>query len=130
MGVSKYQLFLYARGNPSVHPFHVCTCLKPRRGNSLKAEVVRCDPAQKSASEASKLIDIMVEDIGKQGKLSRFRDKQIDHSEPVETHDYVSAAANMLRWLEGCEEVPRLDAVDFVGVRVVHGGHRFTRRQR
>ncbi len=95
-------------------------------GNSLKLEVVRCSPAQKNASEGAKLIDIIVEGIGKQPKLSRFPGKQIDHSEPIEAPDYAAAAANMLRWLDCREEVPPLENIDCVGVRVVHGGDRFT----
>jgi len=95
-------------------------------GNSLKVEVVRCDPEQKTASQATKLIDIIVEGIGREAKLSRFSGKKVDHSEPFEAENYADAAANILQWLARRDEVPPLDEIECVGVRVVHGGDRFT----
>jgi acetate kinase len=67
-------------------------------GNSLKSEMVLCDPAQKSASDGVKLIDIIVEEIGKQAKLSRFRGKEIEQSEPIQAEGYAAATASMLGW--------------------------------
>lgn len=81
-------------------------------GNSLKAEIVPCDPRQKNASEGTKLIHIIVEGIGKDAKLSCFRGKEIDQSEPIEAADSATAAASMLVWLARREEIPPLDRID------------------
>jgi hypothetical protein len=44
--------------------------------NSLKAEVVRCLPGQQAASDGVKVIDIIVEGVGKAATLSRYRGKE------------------------------------------------------
>ncbi len=92
-------------------------------GNSLKAEVVSCDPAEKSASDARYLKSVIVEGIGKEGKLSEYNGKAIAHSEPIEAPDYKTAAANILAWLHS--QLPSFSDCKLVGVRVVHGGPHF-----
>ena len=93
-------------------------------GNSLKAEVVSCDPAEKSASDARYLKSVIVEGIGKEGKLSEYNGKAIAHSEPIEAPDYETAAANIFAWLQS--HLPSISDCKLVGVRVVHGGPRFS----
>ena len=102
--------------------------------NSLKAGVVRCDPAQQTAADGEKLVEIICEGIGKQAKLSLYRGKNIASSEPIAARDFGEAAASILEWLgrresaSGSEhERPghELDGVDCACIRVVHGGARF-----
>jgi acetate kinase len=95
-------------------------------GNSLKAEVVSCDPAQETASDAESLKSVIVEGIGKEGKLSEYSGKSIAPSDPVKAPDYKTAAENIFDWLGSHLEHPSLSDYDLVGIRVVHGGSRFT----
>jgi acetate kinase len=94
-------------------------------GNSLKAEVVRCDPAEKTASDARYLKSVIVEGIGKDAKLSEYNGKAIAHSEPIEAPDYKTAAANIFEWLQSHLGRPSVSDYHLVGIRVVHGGPRF-----
>lgn len=96
--------------------------------NSLKAGIVRCPAAQVSASAGTKLVEVIVEGIGKDPRLSVYRGKSIAHSEPLQARDFSEAAASILGWLEGGSEHNRgwqMSQVGCVGVRVVHGGPRF-----
>ncbi|HLY43223.1 MAG TPA: acetate/propionate family kinase [Terracidiphilus sp.] len=98
--------------------------------NSLKAGIVMCRPEQRSASAGEKLVEVIAEGIGKDGKLSVYRGKSIEHSEPLAAHDFKEAAAGILGWLakSGSSQKPGwdLDRIDAIGIRVVHGGDRFT----
>jgi acetate kinase len=94
-------------------------------GNSLKAEIIRCDDAQEHAFEADKLISLSIEGIGKKPILLRYCDKTIVSTESVDALDYECAAESLLAWLDNNQrrdEIPALSEIDFVGVRVVHGG--------
>ena len=96
--------------------------------NSLKAELVRCQGGQKTASDGEKLISLMVEGIGREATLSRLRGKEAEHSESMAAQNYGEAASGLLRWLDQRREggLPGLDETGCVGVRVVHGGALFT----
>lgn len=97
--------------------------------NSLKAGIVCCGPHQNSASEASKVIELIVEGVGKRPTLSVYDGKKIAHSEPIAGRDFQEACASILSWLETHGGAARtqfsIDNLDCVGVRVVHGGHLF-----
>lgn len=97
--------------------------------NSLKAGIVSCEPEHCSASEDTKIIDVIVEGIGKQPKLGVYAGKEIAHSEPIAARDFAEAAESILTWLEGRAETAdahsRLKETGCIGVRVVHGGKRF-----
>ena len=95
-------------------------------GNSLKAEIVSCDPNQKSASEARYLKSVIVEGIGKEGKLSEYNGKAITHSESIDAPDYETASAKIFEWLQSHLASPSISDYQLVGVRVVHGGSRFS----
>jgi acetate kinase len=94
-------------------------------GNSLKAEVVSCESAEESASDAHYLKSVIVEGIGKEGRLSEYNGKAIARSEPIEAPDYNTAAASIFKWLESHLSRP-VSEYQLIGVRVVHGGARFT----
>lgn len=95
-------------------------------GNSLKTEVVSCDPGEKSASDAHYVKSVIVEDIGKEGKLSEYDGKTIAHSEPIDAPDYRTAAASIFEWLQSHLTHSSTSDYQLVGVRVVHGGARFS----
>lgn len=97
-------------------------------GNSLKAEIVECNPSQRHAFDGKKLISVGIEGIGKGPTLSKYHGKKIVHTEPIVASDYGQAAESLFSWLEGPreEKLPRLDDMRCVGLRVVHGGLRLT----
>jgi acetate kinase len=98
-------------------------------GNSLKAEVISCSSTQQLASEGRKLVSVILEGIGKTPCLSVLQGKETVHTEPMEAKDYGEAAASMLCWLEEEKRIAPRD-IQCVGVRVVHGGRRFTKAAR
>ena len=93
--------------------------------NSLKFELIDASEGQTFASEAKKLRACSIEGIGKgEAKLTVFRGHEIDHTEPCAAHDMGECARVAVRWLRGQGEA--LEDVALIGVRVVHGGPRFT----
>jgi len=92
-------------------------------GNSLKAELVRCDPNEPYAFTGTKLLSIGIEGIGKEPTISRYDHKISVSSDPIVAKDYEQAAESFLDWYENQSgQSPRLEQVDAVAVRVVHGG--------
>ena len=97
-------------------------------GNSLKAGIVSCEPEEQSASYALKTIEVIVEGIGKQATLGVYHGKEIAHSEPIAAGNFEEAAESILNWLEkrAAELSWSLKETGCIGIRVVHGGSRFT----
>jgi acetate kinase len=97
-------------------------------GNSLKAEIVCCEPRQQHAFAGTKLISVIIESIGQDPTLSKYQGKKIVETQPIEASNYGRAAESLFRWLEGplTEDLPSLDEIDCVGIRVVHGGLHLT----
>jgi acetate kinase len=96
---------------------------------SLKAGIVCCSAAQPSASAGTKLVEVIVEGIGKEPRLSLYRGKSIAHSEPLQACNFGEAAAGILRWLDqgamhNCDW--QMSQIRCVGIRVVHGGPKFS----
>jgi acetate kinase len=96
--------------------------------NSLKAGVVRCHPAQQTAADGQKLIEVICEGIGSEPKLSLYEGKKIASSEPIEARDFGQAAASILEWLARREDAGEslLNGIACACIRVVHGGPRLT----
>jgi acetate kinase len=91
-------------------------------GNSLKIDVIACRHDQRYAFEATKLLSVNIEGIGKEPKLSRLEEKKSVHSEPIEAEDYASATESFLNWYEQAgDELPKLTQIGRAAVRVVHG---------
>lgn len=99
--------------------------------NSLKAGIIGCGPREQSASDGVKLVEIILEGIRGDAKLSVYEGKKIASSIPVRAGNFEEAAQSILDWFEGEGKVqkPELDlsSVQCVGLRVVHGGVHFTR---
>ena len=100
-------------------------------GNSLKAGIVRCPPGHRSATDCAKLVEVIVEGIGKDARLSLYRGKHIARSEQIPAGDFRQAAHSILEWFEKESRNTAsgwdLAAIAALGVRVVHGGASFTR---
>jgi acetate kinase len=96
-------------------------------GNSLKVELIRCNPQQRHAFEGTKLLSTSIEGIGKNPSLSRMEKKESVSREPIAAGSYAEAAESFLRWYEQHSGggLPGLSEIDAVGVRVVHGGSYF-----
>lgn len=92
---------------------------------------MRCRSDQRSASDGTKLVEVIVEGIGKEAKLSVYAGKKIDSSESIRAANFEQAAAGILRWFDGksagSDSQWKIDEVSSVCIRVVHGGPRFTR---
>ena len=96
--------------------------------HSLKFELIETVPGQRFASQGVKLASAMIEGIGKGAKLQVFRRHEVIHEEPCEADDMPRGARRALTWLRA-QQVgarPLLEHVDFVAVRVVHGGSLYT----
>jgi acetate kinase len=93
-------------------------------GNSLKVEIVACDPPQGHAFEGTKLASVSIEGIGKEAKLLRYRGKKVVRTDPIEAGDFGQAIDSVLpRLADGnAAAEAALKAIDCVGIRVVHGG--------
>lgn len=94
-------------------------------GNSLKVEVVLCEPNQQFASEGKKLASVILEGIGKDPCMSVLQGKETIHTQPVRAKDFGEAATSIFSWLNDEKHISFSD-IDCIGVRVVHGGARFS----
>ena len=94
-------------------------------GNSLKVEVVSCSPTQQFASQGKKLVSVILEGVGKGPTLSVLRGKETTHTEPMQANDYGEAATSIFSWLEEKQHLAP-PGIERIGVRVVHGGRRFS----
>ena len=96
-------------------------------GNSLKAEIVSCRASQQYAFEGKTLLSVTIEGIGKDAGLSRMDDKKTLNTEKISAANYGAAAQALLIWCDAHADGAEwsLDALDGIGVRVVHGGREF-----
>src|ERR1700733_1682558 len=90
-------------------------------GNSLKVEMIRCEPGQSYAGEGSKQVSASIEGIGREPQLSQFEGKKRLTTESIEARDFAQAADSFLDWYEtwGTADKPALAEIDRVAVRVV-----------
>jgi acetate kinase len=98
--------------------------------NSLKLELIHCQPEQRWAFEGSKQFSVSIEGISHEAELSQFDGKKRIASESIEARDFAQAADSFLDWYgkRGTAENSdrsRVDRIDRVAVRVVHGGREF-----
>jgi acetate kinase len=98
--------------------------------NSLKFELVELQAGQRTASEAKKLASAVLDDIGKGAKLRVYDlhgdGREIAQTEDCDAGDMRAAARLALNWLRTHDELREaFGALDFAGVRVVHGGTRY-----
>jgi acetate kinase len=98
-------------------------------GNSLKIELIRCDPKQRHAFKGTKLLSVTIEGIEKKPALSQYEHKKLVSSDPIAADNYAQAPESFLHWHEkhASANLPGLEQMDAVAVRVVHGGPDFDR---
>ena len=87
--------------------------------------MVACAAGQSFAHEGRKLASVILEGIGKSPCLSVESGKKVVHTQPVPAKDWGEAASSVFDWLEKEKHITAKE-IDCVGVRVVHGGRRFT----
>ena len=106
----------------------------------MKFELIELAEGQRVASEARKLASASVENIGKDDtKLVIYKDRQTEHEEPCQAADMTAAAHAAIKWLHEFTESQRstpnesgeagagsLGRIGFAGVRVVHGGTKYS----
>jgi acetate kinase len=94
---------------------------------SLKFDLIELHANQGIASEGDKLFSASIEGIGNHARLLIFNGREVAHSEPCDIPDVHYGAAFALRWMrEHSETAPHVDRLHFAGVRVVHGGAKYT----
>ncbi len=94
--------------------------------NSLKVEVVHLEDRQASASKPTKIASLAVDGVGKQPQLMVFNGRAVASKQNIEAANMAEAVRQTLAWLDKHPEASRaLRELDFIGVRVVHGGSRY-----
>ena len=99
-------------------------CFNPG-SNSLKFDIVEVSTGIARASQGSRLVTGMIENIGKKTSLEITRKEEKVFSKEIQAGDFSSAADVVLHSLSEAAQ-DEMSKVDLVGVRVVHGGSRFT----
>ncbi len=95
--------------------------------NSLKFELAEVHPGQRIASAAPKLASAAFDDIGKKPKLSVYQGREVVHTEDAAVSDMQAAVMSALRWLRAQPALTgAMRNLAFAGVRVVHGGPKYT----
>ena len=91
--------------------------------NSLKFDLVETAPDQQAASQATTLASAILDGIGKDTKLIVGSTTETANAEPIDAPDMPAAVRAALTWLRRQPDLAdRLNHLDLVGVRVVHGG--------
>ena len=98
-------------------------CFNPG-SNSLKFDIVEVSTGIARASQGSRLVTGMIENIGKKTSLEITRGEEKVFSKEIEAGDFSSAASVVLHSLSEAAQ-DEVSKVNLVGVRVVHGGNRF-----
>ncbi|MFT4114179.1 acetate/propionate family kinase [Silvibacterium sp.] len=94
-------------------------------GHSLKVELICAGEHQARASEGTKLLSLSIEGIGSEHTtLARFHGKKVVESTPIQAADLEQAVQHIFSLIEehATDKLPRLEEIEAVGLRVVHGG--------
>ena len=94
---------------------------------SLKFEVIAAALNEDVLEDYEQLISGAVENIDKEAAtFLLLENKHVIQQEKTRASDYRTATQWLLNWLDkgGCNSVPRLNNLDAVGHRVVHGADR------
>ncbi len=91
--------------------------------NSLKFDLVETAANQQAASEATVIVSAILDGIGHDTKLIAGSTTDASNAERVDAPDMPAAVRSALAWLRRQPALAdRLNHLDLVGVRVVHGG--------
>lgn len=95
--------------------------------NSLKFELIEGHVAQQIASEAKKLASATLDDIGKKPKLSVYEGRKTLSEETSKAQNMCEAVSAALVWLRRDNSLNEaLQRLTFIGIRVVHGGSKYS----
>jgi acetate kinase len=96
--------------------------------NSLKFDIVDVDRNLSKASEGTRLLTGVIDDIGKETSLEVSRGEEKIFSERIDRGDFAQAAQDALDVLDELKKdgLPGLDQIELAAIRVVHGGDAFT----
>lgn len=92
---------------------------------SLKFDLVELFSGQSLASQGKKIFSASIEGLGNHARLLIFQDRKVAHSETCEVPDVHYGTSFALRCLRERARSP-MDHLALVGVRVVHGGGKYT----
>lgn len=94
--------------------------------NSLKFEVIQCEPSQEVASQAKKLASAVLDGIGKHTKLLVYQEGKIVSQESSPVGDMSQAVSAALEWMHGDDALRQvLQHLTLIAIRVVHGGSKY-----
>lgn len=98
-------------------------------GNSLKVEIVACEPSQRHPWDGKKLASVAIEGIGKSARLMVYEGKKVQRTERIRAADLAQAVDSLVARFENHPDpllsnpLPNgLPPIDLIGLRVVHGG--------
>ncbi len=100
---------------------------------SLKFEVIVTGQGTRDPLDGSrKLVSGAVEGIGENAVFSLLEVKRVVYREEIDAPDHDHAARHVLAWLDSKKnsQLRGSASLDAIGVRVVHGGERFSRAVR
>lgn len=117
---------MYPATGPLIQPgMSLALALNPG-SNSLKFDLVETSPGQRAAAEGKPLTTAILDGIGKETRLIVGSTTDPGNAQPVDAPDMPAAVRAALRWLRSQPDLAaRLNHLDLVGVRVVHGGDRY-----
>ena len=94
--------------------------------NSLKFELIELAAGQKIASDARMLASAVLDGIGGETNLQVYRGREVVSTEACPAPDMAAGVRAALGWLRGQAGLEKaLQALSFLGVRVVHGGAKY-----
>ncbi len=105
----------------------IVLCFNPG-SNSLKFDLIEMKPNAPRASDGTRLLTGVIDDIGKETSLEVFDKKDKILSKKMNGGDFAQASQYALDALDELKgrALPCLDAIGLAAVQVVHGGEVFT----
>ncbi len=95
--------------------------------NSLKFELVELAGDQRVASQGEKVASAALDGIGKKTRLSVYKGREVIAEQDAVARDMSAGVRAALDWLRRQANIEdKLDQVKLAGVRVVHGGSKYT----
>lgn len=99
--------------------------------NSLKFELIELAPEhandRRVASQATKIASAAIDNIGKEPKLSVYNGRDVVDEREDDAQDMTEAVETALHWLRNHPSAPdKFSSLTLVGVRVVHGGSKYS----
>ena len=94
--------------------------------NSLKLEMIEYRIDQRTASAGRKLLSVAVDSVGKNPRLLVFDGREVASEEDIEASSMQEAVSAALEYFQNRESAQVVHDLAFAGVRVVHGGPKYS----